>query len=213
MPGGGTRPGEEVRDGPHNNNRCGGNRGGVAPTAASLRPRVGLGLSGSGLILLLVALVPTARRDRSLCFLGALRGIAGGETMSTSAAAGTTLRTHVSQGNPCSAHRLLSWVGASSLLGAGPSLCRFAPPRCPKPSPGRTTPERTLVYTDTTHITPDDMSTPSPASLVLSGRGYAELRHNGVLRSSVRTSPEIWPAGGCASITNGSHSVSRRRRF
>ena len=49
MPGGGTRPGEEVRDGPHSDNRCGGNRGGVAPTAASLRPRVGPGLSGSGL--------------------------------------------------------------------------------------------------------------------------------------------------------------------
>src|SRR5215204_3878568 len=39
MPGGGTRPGEEVRDGPHNNNRCGGNRCGVAPTAAPLRPQ------------------------------------------------------------------------------------------------------------------------------------------------------------------------------
>src|SRR5215211_7809678 len=36
---GGTRPGEEVRDGPHNHNRCGSNRCGVAPTAASLRPR------------------------------------------------------------------------------------------------------------------------------------------------------------------------------
>src|SRR5215204_1085641 len=41
MPGGGTRPGEEVRDGPHNNNRCGGNRCGAAPTAAPLRLRVG----------------------------------------------------------------------------------------------------------------------------------------------------------------------------
>jgi hypothetical protein len=41
MPGGGTRPREEVRDGPHNNNRCGGNRGGVAPTAAPLRSRAG----------------------------------------------------------------------------------------------------------------------------------------------------------------------------
>jgi hypothetical protein len=47
MPGGGTRPGEEVRDGPHDNNRGGGTRCGVAPTAASLRPRAGL--SGSGL--------------------------------------------------------------------------------------------------------------------------------------------------------------------
>jgi hypothetical protein len=48
MPGGGTRPGEEVRDGPHGDNRCGGNRGGVAPTAAPLRPLAGI-LRGSGL--------------------------------------------------------------------------------------------------------------------------------------------------------------------
>src|SRR5215207_7868549 len=45
---GGTRPGEEVRDGPHNNNRGGGNRCGVAPTAAPLRPPAGT-LRGSGL--------------------------------------------------------------------------------------------------------------------------------------------------------------------
>jgi uncharacterized protein YjbI with pentapeptide repeats len=49
MPGGGTRPGVEVRDGPHNNNRCGSNRGGVAPTAAPLRPRSEPEHSGSGL--------------------------------------------------------------------------------------------------------------------------------------------------------------------
>ena len=48
MPGGGTCPGEEVRDGSHGDNRCGGNRGGIAPTAAPLRPQVGPGLSGSG---------------------------------------------------------------------------------------------------------------------------------------------------------------------
>ena len=42
------RPGEEVRDGPHGDNRCGGNRCGIAPTAAPLRPQVGPGLSGSG---------------------------------------------------------------------------------------------------------------------------------------------------------------------
>lgn len=39
------------------------------------------------------------------------------------------------------------------------------------------------------------------------------LPPSGVLRSSVRTSPEIWPAVRWASITNGSHSVWRRRRF
>jgi hypothetical protein len=49
MPGGGTRLGEEVRDGPHRDNRGGGNRGGVAHTAASLRPQARPGLSGSGL--------------------------------------------------------------------------------------------------------------------------------------------------------------------
>jgi len=42
---GGARMGEEVRDGPHNNNRGGGNRGGVAPTAAPIRSRAG-SLSG-----------------------------------------------------------------------------------------------------------------------------------------------------------------------
>jgi hypothetical protein len=34
----GNPPGEEVRDGSHVDNRGGGNRGGVAPTAAPLRP-------------------------------------------------------------------------------------------------------------------------------------------------------------------------------
>src|SRR5215216_4249433 len=38
---GGTRPREEVRDGPHNNNRCGGNRCGITPTAAPLRSEAG----------------------------------------------------------------------------------------------------------------------------------------------------------------------------
>ena len=93
MPGGGTRPGEEVRDGPHNNNRCGGNRGGVAPTAASLKPRVGLGLSGSGLIMrLLVAASFSAllfSTRPSLCDLKALRGTSGGASMTTPGGAGT----------------------------------------------------------------------------------------------------------------------------
>jgi hypothetical protein len=44
----GTRPREEVRDGPHSDNRGGGNCGGVAPTAAPLRSRTGA-LRGSGL--------------------------------------------------------------------------------------------------------------------------------------------------------------------
>jgi hypothetical protein len=42
MPGGGTRLGEEVRDGPYGDNRRGGNRSGVAPAAAPLRSQAGL---------------------------------------------------------------------------------------------------------------------------------------------------------------------------
>ena len=48
MPGGGTHLGEEVRDRLHGDNRGGGNRGGVAPPAAPLRPLAGI-LRGSGL--------------------------------------------------------------------------------------------------------------------------------------------------------------------
>jgi hypothetical protein len=44
---GGTRPGEEVRDGSHGDNRCGGNRCGITPTAAPLRPQAGA-LRGPG---------------------------------------------------------------------------------------------------------------------------------------------------------------------
>ena len=61
----------------------------------------------------------------------------------------------------------------------------IAPSRCPKPSPGRSA----LVAAVTCvrlhqHIIPGDMRIPSSAVLARSGRGYAELRHNGVLRSS-----------------------------
>ena len=42
MPGGGTRLGEEVRDGPYGDNRGSGNRCGVAPTATPLRSQAGL---------------------------------------------------------------------------------------------------------------------------------------------------------------------------
>ena len=49
MPCGGTRPGEEVRDDPHSDNRSGSNRCGVAPTAAPLRSQDGSELSGTGL--------------------------------------------------------------------------------------------------------------------------------------------------------------------
>jgi hypothetical protein len=66
----------------------------------------------------------------------------------------------------------------SELSRYGAPALRSAPARCPKPSPGR------LVYADTTPVIPDDMSVPSPAVLGHLGRGYAELRHNGVLGSS-----------------------------
>ena len=45
IPRGGTQPGEEVRDGSHADNRGGGNRGGLAPTALRLL-RVGAGTAG-----------------------------------------------------------------------------------------------------------------------------------------------------------------------
>jgi hypothetical protein len=51
-----------------------------------------------------------------------------------------------------------------------PPALRSAPPRCPKPSPGR------LVYADTTPVIPDDMGIPSPAVLGRLGQGYAELK-------------------------------------
>ena len=130
MPGGGTRPGEEVRDGPHNNNRCGCNRCGVAPTAASLRPRDGLGLSGSGLYTA-VGRAGTHRTARPFALLlpwGVAWNRRWLDHVYLCGGGHNTAYTHVSQGYLCSALRLLSWVGASSLLGAGPSLCADAMP-------------------------------------------------------------------------------------
>jgi hypothetical protein len=59
----------------------------------------------------------------ALCSLEALRRIVGGETMTTAGAQRTRARHALSQFPPCSAHRLLSWVGAPRLQGSGPSLC------------------------------------------------------------------------------------------
>jgi hypothetical protein len=97
MPGGGTRLGEEVRDGPHNNNRCGGNRCGVASTAAPLSARVGPGLSGFGLYNVFWPRFPNlpSLAQPLLCVLDALRGTSGGETMTTAGGAGTTPRPGV----------------------------------------------------------------------------------------------------------------------
>ena len=52
---GGTRPGEEVRDGSHSDNRGGCDRGGVAPTAVTLRSQTGA-LRGSGFILSILSI-------------------------------------------------------------------------------------------------------------------------------------------------------------
>jgi hypothetical protein len=121
MPGGGTRPGEEVRDGPHNNNRCGGNRCGVAPTAAPLSPRAeAFGLQP--LYWPRPRFLNVARRG--LCFAPSPR-CAGASVVRTylPPVGRAHLRKHATT-SPCSAHRLLSW-GRSflSLLGSGPSLC------------------------------------------------------------------------------------------
>ena len=56
IPDGGTRPGEEVRDDPHSDNRGGSNRCGVAPTAAPLRSQAGPGLLIGAPALLLLSI-------------------------------------------------------------------------------------------------------------------------------------------------------------
>jgi hypothetical protein len=63
-----------------------------------------------------------------LCFLEALRGIVGGETMFTSGGAGTTPLLCVSQGYPCSAHRLLSYGRCPPPRGASAFSIRLAAP-------------------------------------------------------------------------------------
>ena len=80
---GGTRPGEEVRDGPHSDNRGSGNRCGVAPTAAPLRSQAGLynALGRAFLDSLLGA---------AFALPGcALRGTSGGATMPVEALVGS----------------------------------------------------------------------------------------------------------------------------
>jgi hypothetical protein len=65
-----------VRDGPHRDNRGGGNRGGVAHTAASLRPQARPGLSGSGLYNACIVgrvVLPALVRQRGLRFAPPLR--------------------------------------------------------------------------------------------------------------------------------------------
>jgi hypothetical protein len=92
MPGGGTRLGEEVRDGPHNNYRCGGNRGGVAPTTAPLRPRAGVRRTPAFILPLAVLYSHPLGRGLRFGTLSALRGTSGGETMTTPGGARTPPR-------------------------------------------------------------------------------------------------------------------------
>src|SRR5215204_3069524 len=103
----------------------------------------------------------------SLCALEALRWVVGGETMTTPGGTRTPCQS-VPATPPCSAHRLLSWVGAPSYR--TPAL-RFAPARCPKPSPHRSVCVVPCVGVHQ-HVIPDDMSVPSPAVLAPSGWGY-----------------------------------------
>src|SRR5918994_4178930 len=106
---GGIRPGEEVRDGSHGDNRCCGNRCGITPTAAPLRPQIGPALSGSGLYNALGrALWTPPWRGPSLCVLEALRGTSGAATMSTSGGPGT----HPRAGQLLRARRIGFFIGS-----------------------------------------------------------------------------------------------------
>ncbi len=113
--------------------------------------------------------------------LEALRGTSGGVTMTTPGGPGTPWEH--GKLPPCSAHRLLSY-GRSSSLHRAPTL-RL--PRSYAAGCFLCTYQRACARgVHKKRIIPDDMSIPSPASLALSGRGYAafqpaELR----LRASV----------------------------
>src|SRR5215211_2911961 len=107
----------------------------------------------------------------SLCALEALRWVVGGETMTTPGGTRTPCQS-VPATPPCSAHRLLSWAGAPWLTG----LRSFALPH-PKHLSTLSASSAVLVHKTRRY------GHPSRAVLALSGRGYAELRHNGVLGS------------------------------
>jgi hypothetical protein len=82
---------------------------------------------------------------------------------------GATMTTPVGRAHPKSiaTSSVLGLIGLSHRVGASSHSAlalRFAPPRCPKPSPSR------LVYADTTPVIPDDMGIPPAAVLALSGR-------------------------------------------
>jgi hypothetical protein len=72
---------------------------------------------------------------------------------------GATMTTPVGRAHPKSiaTSSVLGLIGLSHRVGASSHSAlalRFAPPRCPKPSPSR------LVYADTTPEIPDDMGIP-----------------------------------------------------
>jgi hypothetical protein len=123
----------------------------------------------------------------SLCVLEALRWVVGGATMTTPGGTRTPCQS-VPATPPCSAHRLLSWAGAPWLTG----LRSFA---LPHPKHLSTLSASSAVRVHKTRR----YGPPSRAVLALSGRGYAELRLNGVLRSSaIRRSPKwsfLWSRG------------------
>ena len=62
-------------------------------------------------------------------------------------------------------------VGAPTGPRCGAPALRFAPSRCPKPSPRQSLCRAASCVRVHQHIIPDDMSIPSPAILTLSGRG------------------------------------------
>jgi hypothetical protein len=145
MPGGGTRPGEEVRDGSHSDNRCCGNRFGVAPTAAPLRSRAGI-LRGSGLYTVLGRAFCTHPpwRGPSHCALEALRMIVNGATMTTPTQWGGHGRPAATP--PCSAHWLLSWGWSSH----GAQVTELRPFALPHPKHLRTLPDSPAVLAHNT---------------------------------------------------------------
>jgi hypothetical protein len=94
------------------------------PSSASL-VLSGRGCAGSGLYTVLGragSFSPSYLARPSLCALEPLRGTLGGETMTTVGGAGTTLANTRSL-FPCSAHRLLSWVGAPWSTWLRPFAC------------------------------------------------------------------------------------------
>jgi hypothetical protein len=183
---GGTRPGEEVKDGPHGDNRGGGNRCGVAPTSAPLRSRAGI-LQGSGLYNALGrAFLATLLGAALLCALEALRMIVNGATMTTPTQWGGHRGPAATP--PCSAHRLLSWGRSSH----GAQVTELRPFALPHPKHPRMLPDHPLFW----RIIPGGGEILILGQRALSGWGYAELRLYGVLGSSRKAPAHLagwWP--------------------